>query len=93
MTESESRIDEWYVKEYAFSTTVVGLRGTTAVKAVNKLDDSDLAVPIMHDPDDLDDLERVDRDAVPEWGREAIEDGFEARAKNIDAIRNAGESA
>jgi|GEM_PF-6638975 len=92
MSDDDSKVDQWYIQEYAFSTTVVGLRGKMATKAVNKLDDEDSGVLILVEPDDLDEYDEIQRSDVPQWARERIEEQFEIRAKNIDLVRAAGGS-
>lgn len=85
-------VDEWYVKEYAYSTTVAGLRGNTAVKAINKLDDEDAGVPVMVGPAELQDYDEAVREDVPKWGREHVEEQFRVQDKNFTLIRQAGGS-
>ncbi|WP_337653238.1 hypothetical protein [Halomontanus rarus] len=88
-----SRVDRWFVKEYAYSTTVAGLRGDMAVKAINRLEENGSSAAIGVEPDELEDYDEVDREDVPAWGREWVDEQFDARAANIEAVRNAGENA
>lgn len=90
---TESKVDQWYIREHAFSTTVVGLRGEMATKAINKLHDEDRGLMVLVEPDELDDYDEIDAEDVPDWARQEIEDQFEARAKNIDLVRQAGGSS
>lgn len=89
---SESQVDQWFIREYAYSATVAGLRGDTAVKAISK-HDSGNEFFVLVEPSELEDYDEVDAEDVPGWAREEIEEQFRIRAKKLNLPRKAGGSS
>lgn len=72
------------MKNWAYSTTIIGVRGDTARKAVNKIADDDRIVHLEVDANDLETFVEIDQDEVPEWARDRIEHEHEKRVQNIE---------
>lgn len=86
-------VDQWYRREFGDGLSVAGRRGETRVKAVDRDFVTGTTVPIGVNPSDLDgDWTEVDRDELPEWAVDHIEDRYRASDANLQAVREAGGS-
>lgn len=85
-------VDQWYTRDLAHGISVAGKRGEMRVIAVDRDEITDTTVPIAISPNELDDWDEVDRDDVPDWAIEYIEEQYRASDENFDAVREASSS-